>query len=128
MLLPTIGLFYSIVRRRFKSDNPTQSEFTVKQLFFCSLFFLFSCNQGFAQKQEDTLSIPENPTYYDLLNSYLKEYPVMKEEGKKREGVDLIAQLYPFNELVWTYHGERINIPALVRYMFTDFVKSSALF
>lgn len=48
--------------------------------------------------------------------------------GKKREGVDLIAQLYPFNELVWTYHGERINIPALVRFMFTDFVKSSALF
>ena len=46
----------------------------------------------------------------------------------KREGYDLIAQLYPFNDLAWTFHGERINIEAVVRYLFTEFVKSSAIF
>jgi len=46
----------------------------------------------------------------------------------KKEGYDLIAQLYPFNDLAWTFHGERINIEAVVRYLFTDFVKSSAIF
>lgn len=47
--------------------------------------------------------------------------------GKKREGYDLIAQLFPFNELVWTFHGERVNPQALVRYLFTEFARSSAL-
>lgn len=46
----------------------------------------------------------------------------------KREGYDLIAQLFPFNELAWTYHGERVNVDALVRFMFTEFVKSSAIY
>lgn len=46
----------------------------------------------------------------------------------KREGYDLIAQLFPFNELAWTYHGERVNMDALVRFMFTEFVKSSAIY
>ncbi|MCO5142746.1 MAG: hypothetical protein M9962_06620 [Oligoflexia bacterium] len=46
----------------------------------------------------------------------------------KREGYDLIAQLYPFNDLAWTFHGERIDVEAVVRYLFTDFVKSSAIF
>ncbi len=46
----------------------------------------------------------------------------------KREGYDLIAQLYPFNDLAWTFHGERVNVEAVVRYLFTEFVKSSAIF
>jgi len=46
----------------------------------------------------------------------------------KREGYDLIAQLYPFNDLAWTFHGERVSVDAVVRYLFTDFVKSSAIF
>jgi hypothetical protein len=46
----------------------------------------------------------------------------------KKEGYDLIAQLYPFNDLAWTFHGERINSEAVVRYLFTEFVKSSAIF
>jgi hypothetical protein len=46
----------------------------------------------------------------------------------KKEGYDLIAQLYPFNDLAWTFHGERINVEAIVRYLFTEFVKSSAIF
>lgn len=46
----------------------------------------------------------------------------------KKEGYDLIAQLYPFNDLAWTFHGERIAPEAIIRYMFTDFVKSSAVF
>jgi hypothetical protein len=46
----------------------------------------------------------------------------------KKEGYDLIAQLYPFNDLAWTFHGERVNIEAVVRYLFTEFVKSSAIF
>ena len=46
----------------------------------------------------------------------------------KREGYDLIAQLYPFNDLAWTFHGERVNVEAVVRYLFTEFVKSSAAF
>lgn len=46
----------------------------------------------------------------------------------KREGYDLIAQLYPFNDLAWTFHGERIHVEAVVRYLFTEFVKSSAAF
>jgi hypothetical protein len=46
----------------------------------------------------------------------------------KREGYDLIAQLYPFNDLAWTFHGERIAVEAIVRFMFTEFVKSSAVF
>jgi hypothetical protein len=46
----------------------------------------------------------------------------------KREGYDLIAQLYPFNDLAWTFHGERVNVEAVVRYLFTEFVKSSATF
>lgn len=46
----------------------------------------------------------------------------------KKEGYDLIAQLYPFNDLAWTFHGERVNVEAVVRYLFTDFVKSSAIF
>lgn len=46
----------------------------------------------------------------------------------KKEGYDLIAQLYPFNDLAWTFHGERINVEAVVRYLFTEFVKSSAIF
>lgn len=43
----------------------------------------------------------------------------------KREGYDLIAQLFPFNDLAWTFHGERIRAEAIVRFMFTEFVKSS---
>ncbi len=46
----------------------------------------------------------------------------------KKEGYDLIAQLYPFNDLAWTFHGERVNVEAVVRYLFTEFVKSSAIF
>ena len=46
----------------------------------------------------------------------------------KKEGYDLIAQLYPFNDLAWTFHGERVNVEAVVRYLFTEFVKSSATF
>jgi hypothetical protein len=46
----------------------------------------------------------------------------------KKEGYDLIAQLYPFNDLAWTFHGERVNVDAVVRYLFTEFVKSSAVF
>jgi hypothetical protein len=46
----------------------------------------------------------------------------------KKEGYDLIAQLYPFNDLAWTFHGERVNAEAVVRYLFTEFVKSSAIF
>lgn len=46
----------------------------------------------------------------------------------KREGYDLIAQIYPFNDLAWTFHGERVNVSAVVRYLFTEFVKSSAVF
>lgn len=46
----------------------------------------------------------------------------------KKEGYDLIAQLYPFNDLAWTFHGERIDVEAVVRYLFTEFVKSSAIF
>ncbi len=45
----------------------------------------------------------------------------------KREGYDLIAQIYPFNDLAWTFHGERIRVEAVVRYLFTEFVKSSAI-
>lgn len=44
----------------------------------------------------------------------------------QREGYDLIAQMFPFNELAWTFHGERINVECVVRYMFTEFIKSSA--
>jgi hypothetical protein len=46
----------------------------------------------------------------------------------KREGYDLIAQMFPFNELAWTFHGEKVNVDAMVRFLFTDFVKSSALY
>lgn len=46
----------------------------------------------------------------------------------KKEGYDLIAQLYPFNDLAWTFHGERIRVESMVRYLFTEFVKSSAIF
>ncbi len=44
----------------------------------------------------------------------------------QKEGYDLIAQMFPFNELAWTFHGERINVECVVRYMFTEFIKSSA--
>ena len=44
----------------------------------------------------------------------------------KREGYDLIAQIFPFNEIAWTFHGEKVNAKSLVRYMFTEFVQASA--
>ncbi len=44
----------------------------------------------------------------------------------QKEGYDLIAQMFPFNELAWTFHGDRINVECVVRYMFTEFIKSSA--
>lgn len=46
----------------------------------------------------------------------------------KREGYDLIAQMFPFNELAWTFHGEKVNLEAMTRFMFTEFVKSSAVY
>lgn len=45
----------------------------------------------------------------------------------KREGYDLIAQLYPFNDLAWTYHGERVAKESVVRFLFTEFVRSSVI-
>ncbi len=64
-----------------------------------------------------------NFSFVNRANTFTKA-PV---KGKK-EGYDLIAQLYPFNDLAWTFHGERIHVGAVVRYLFTEFVKSSAIF
>ena len=46
----------------------------------------------------------------------------------KREGYDLIAQMFPFNELAWTFQGEKVNVEAMTRFLFTEFVKSSAIY
>jgi hypothetical protein len=64
-----------------------------------------------------------NCSFVNRANTFTKA-PVKS----KKEGYDLIAQLYPFNDLAWTFHGERVNVEAVVRYLFTDFVKSSAIF
>jgi len=45
----------------------------------------------------------------------------------EREGYDLIAQMYPFNELAWTFHGEKVSMSVLVRFLFTEFVRSSVV-
>lgn len=54
--------------------------------------------------------------------------PMTSKDTQKRSGYDLIAQVFPFNDLAWTYHGERVQIKAVVRYMFTEFVRASAVF
>jgi hypothetical protein len=69
-----------------------------------------------------------NVSFVSRENAFKKSVPMTSADPVKREGYDLIAQLFPFNELVWTYHGERVNTKALVRYLFTEFVRSSAIF
>ncbi|NUM87603.1 MAG: hypothetical protein HUU37_00225 [Bdellovibrionales bacterium] len=46
---------------------------------------------------------------------------------RKDDGVDLIAQIHPFNEMVWTFQGESANAAAVVRYFFTELVRTSAV-
>lgn len=46
---------------------------------------------------------------------------------RKDDGVDLIAQLHPFNEMIWTFQGEQVNADAVVRYFFTELVRTSAV-
>ena len=54
--------------------------------------------------------------------------PYAPQQPQRRgEGIDFIAQMLPFHELIWTYHGERVNSRAVVRYFFTELVKSSAV-
>jgi hypothetical protein len=65
-----------------------------------------------------------NFSFVNRANTFTKA-PSIKT---KKEGYDLIAQLYPFNDLAWTFHGERIHVESVVRYLFTEFVKSSAIF
>lgn len=61
-------------------------------------------------------------------NFLTRSSPYAPQQAQRRgEGIDLIAQMLPFHELVWTYHGEKINTRAVVRYFFTELVKSSAV-
>lgn len=62
-----------------------------------------------------------------------RQNPFQKNAGKahamknKSDGYELIAQLYPFNELAWTFQGERVQPRTVIRYMVTEFIKSSAV-
>lgn len=57
-----------------------------------------------------------------------RKNPFQKTKIKsKNEGYELIAQLFPFNELAWTFHGERVQAKTVIRYMITEFIKSSAV-
>ncbi len=61
-------------------------------------------------------------------NFLTRSSPYAPQQPQRRgEGIDLIAQMLPFHDLVWTYHGEKANARAVVRYFFTELVKSSAV-
>lgn len=45
-------------------------------------------------------------------------------EGKKQSH-DIIAQIGPFLDVVWTYQGEKVNPSRLVKYYFVEFIKAS---
>lgn len=74
--------------------------------------------------------VVSNPALGVVNFSFISRSAAFQNPGakSKREGYDLIAQMFPFNELAWTFHGERVSVDALVRYMFTEFVKSSAVY
>lgn len=72
--------------------------------------------------------VVSNPALGVVNFSFISRHSSFKGSPVKtqKEGYDLIAQMFPFNELAWTFHGERINTFYVVRYLFTEFVKSSA--
>lgn len=45
-----------------------------------------------------------------------------KQVGQTQE---LLAQVGPFREVYWSFHGERVNTDQLARYYFTEFVRLS---
>ena len=71
-----------------------------------------------------------NPALGVINFSFISRTQAFKKPNvkTKREGYDLIAQLYPFNDLAWTFHGERVRLEAVTRYLFTDFINSSAVY
>lgn len=43
----------------------------------------------------------------------------------RRQSQDIIAQIGPFLDVIWTYQGEKVNPARLVKYYFVEFVKAS---
>ena len=41
-------------------------------------------------------------------------------------GHEMIGQIGPFNEVVWTMKGQKINSAFLVKHYLTEFIKNSA--
>lgn len=51
--------------------------------------------------------------------------PSAPETSFQKQAHDMIAQLGPFLDVVWTYQGEKINANRLVKYFFIEFIKAS---
>lgn len=49
------------------------------------------------------------------------------QSDTKRQSQDIIAQIGPFLDVIWTYQGEKVNPNRLVKYYFVEFVKASRL-
>ncbi|MBI3543594.1 MAG: hypothetical protein HY075_10005 [Deltaproteobacteria bacterium] len=45
----------------------------------------------------------------------------------RKQSQDIIAQIGPFLDVVWTYQGEKVNPNRLVKYYFVEFVKASRI-
>lgn len=45
----------------------------------------------------------------------------------KSSSRDLIAQLGPFNDVTWTFQGEKVSAERLVKFYFIEFVKASRI-
>lgn len=45
--------------------------------------------------------------------------------ANQKQSQDIIAQIGPFMDVVWTYQGEKVNADKLVKYYLIEFVKAS---
>ncbi len=89
-------------------------------------FILFRNNLKFLTSNENLGVI--NFSFISRMGLLPQQTDTENKTNSSKESYDIIAQIYPFNELAWTFHGERINMEALVRYMFVEFVKTSAVY
>ncbi len=55
-------------------------------------------------------------------------YPARMNNGSGKENTahEIRASVGPFNEIQWTFQGDKVNVSTLVKYYLTEFIRQSA--
>ncbi len=105
-----------------KASNSQIKIFKISNTVNDFMLFRNSLRLIFARKTNDLITIGFLSNGKDLFSARLRPDDPMGQ-GNLHE---ISAHLGPFNKITWKFHGEEVEIDALVRHYISEFIKQSA--